>query len=296
MNILVFGYGYSAAAAARRLQTSGARIIATTRSPEKAAALAGEGIEALLFDGHTASPALLDAIAGATHILSSVQPVVDAALIGAGRCDPVLAACGPALAAGGGRRIVYLSTIGVYGDAGGAWVDEETAPAGTEPRVRARLAAEAGWFALGAETGSPVSVLRLSGIYGPGRNVFVNLSEGTARRLVKPGQVFNRIHVDDIATAVDRAFSWHSTGLFNITDDEPAPPQDVIAYAAGLMGIAPPPEQDFATAELTPMARSFYGSNKRVSNRRSKQILGLAYAFPDYRRALASMWADGSWR
>jgi nucleoside-diphosphate-sugar epimerase len=139
-------------------------------------------------------------------------------------------------------------------------------------------------------------VLRLSGIYGPGRNTFINLAEGSARRLVKPGQVFNRIHVQDIAAAVERSFATGASGLFNITDDEPAPPQDVVAYAAELMGVAAPEEQAFETAELSPMARSFYGENKRVANGKSKSALGLAYAYPNYRDAFARMWAEDSWR
>ncbi|HUG61007.1 MAG TPA: NAD-dependent epimerase/dehydratase family protein, partial [Methylomirabilota bacterium] len=200
------------------------------------------------------------------------------------------------LASGALQALVYLSTIGVYGDADGAWVDEDWSCRPSTPRTVARRAAETGWLDIGARTGSAVSVLRLSGIYGPGRNTFVNLAEGAARRLVKPGQVFNRIHVEDIAAAVDLALSQSASGIFNITDDEPAPPQDVVAFAAGLMGIEPPPEQAFETARLSPMARSFYGSNKRVSNARSKRVLGMDYGYPDYRTALRRMWDEGTWR
>jgi len=158
-----------------------------------------------------------------------------------------------------------------------------------------RVIAERDWLKLGQEIGRPVAVLRLSGIYGPGRNALVNLADGTARRLVKPGQVFNRIHCDDIAGALWHLAGKNLGGIFNVTDDEPAPPQDVVAYAAGLMGVEPPPEIAFETAELSPMARSFYGENKRVSNAAIKAA-GYGFAFPDYRSALERMWADGSWR
>ena len=158
-----------------------------------------------------------------------------------------------------------------------------------------RVAAEKDWLGFGREAGLPVAVLRLSGIYGPGRNAFVNLANGTARRLVKPGQVFNRIHVADIAGALSHLARQQTAGIFNVTDDLPAPPQDVVAYAAELMGIAPPPEIPFETAQLSPMARSFYGENKRVSNALIKEA-GYSLAFPDYRSAFDRMWADGDWR
>jgi hypothetical protein len=289
MRLLVFGLGYSAGAAVRRMMDRCEWVGATTRSAEKAEAMAGQGIRPFLFDGRTAAPGLLDAAARATHVLVSIAP-------GEGPGEPVLDAVGPALRQGPIESLVYLSTIGVYGDAGGAWVDEDTPPEPAARRSESRVRAEERWLALAGESAVAIAVLRLSGIYGPGRNTFVNLSEGTARRLVKPGQVFNRIHVEDIAQAVERCFERRASGIFNITDDEPAPPQDVIAYAAGLMGVEPPPEQDFATAELSPMARSFYGSNKRVSNARSKRELGMDYEHPNYRVSLARMWAEGTWR
>jgi nucleoside-diphosphate-sugar epimerase len=162
-------------------------------------------------------------------------------------------------------------------------------------RSQLRVAAEQDWLAFGRERGVPVAVLRLSGIYGPGRNAFVNLEKGTARRLVKPGQVFNRIHVDDIAGALRHLAQARTAGIFNVTDDAPAPPQDVVAYAAELMGVEPPPEISFETAQLSPMARSFYGENKRVSNAGIK-AQSYRFAYPDYRAALKHMWAHGEWR
>jgi nucleoside-diphosphate-sugar epimerase len=191
--------------------------------------------------------------------------------------------------------IGYLSTVGVYGDHQGKWVDEagETRP--VSRRSQLRVAAEQDWLGFGNEHDVPVAVLRLSGIYGPGRNAFVNLERGTARRLVKPGQVFNRIHVDDISGALRHLAASRNAGIFNVTDDEPAPPQDVVTYAAKLMGIAPPPEIAFEAAQLSPVARSFYGENKRVSNARIKAA-GYRFAFPDYRVALEHMWKAGDWR
>lgn len=290
MKLAAFGLGYSAAATVRRLRP--AVVIGTTRSADKAARLS-DLAEMHLFDGTPASAdALKPALTGTSHVLVSIAPSE-----GTGGGDRVLPVLGDVLAAEKALvSVAYLSTVGVYGDHGGAWVDEESECRPTSARSVARLKAEQAWLDFGVRTGVPVAVLRLGGIYGPGRNGFVNLEEGSARRLVKPGQVFNRIHVEDIAAAVDRVFATGASGIFNITDDEPAPPQDVVAYAAGLMGIEPPPAQDFASAELSPMARSFYAENKRISNAKSKAALGLAYGYPDYRAAFSRMWAENSWR
>lgn len=285
MRLFVFGLGYSGQAAVRRLAP--AVVTATTRSADKAARLAGVA-DMRLWDGVAGDGLPLE---GTSHLLVTVAPRE-----GEGGGDPVLAAFGDRLAGLAGlRSVVYLSTVGVYGDHAGAWVDEDSPCRPVSRRSVARLAAERQWFDFSARSGVPVAVLRLSGIYGPGRNAFCNLADGTARRLVKPGQVFNRIHVDDIAAAVAAAFERRAHGVFNVTDDEPAPPQDVVAYAAELMAIEPPSLVDFATAELTPMARSFYGENKRVANGRSKRLLGLDYAYPDYRVALRTLWEKG-WR
>ncbi|CDX37439.1 NAD-dependent epimerase/dehydratase [Mesorhizobium plurifarium] len=283
----IFGAGYSAKAFARA-NAQHTPIVGTTRAPEKFEALRSAGIEPLQFDGEL-SPALGDALAKTTHLIVSVAPD-DAG-------DPVLNAAGDAL-----REempalewIGYLSTVGVYGDHGGAWVDETSDCRPVSKRSVMRVAAEQQWLALGREIGKPVAILRLSGIYGPGRNALANLADGTARRLVKPGQVFNRIHCDDIAGALWHLADNNLGGIFNVTDDEPAPPQDVVAHAAGLMGVEPPPEIPFETAQLSPMARSFYGENKRVANQAIKAA-GYRFRFPNYRVALERMWAEGNWR
>ncbi|TIR17606.1 MAG: SDR family oxidoreductase [Mesorhizobium sp.] len=283
----IFGAGYSGKAFARAYGQRAA-ICGTTRAPEKFEALRSAGIEPLQFDG-ALSPELGDALAKTTHLIVSVAP--DEA------GDPVLNAAGDALrqAMPALEWVGYLSTVGVYGDHGGAWVDETSDCRPVSKRSVMRVAAEQEWLRLGREIGKPVAVLRLSGIYGPGRNALANLEEGTARRLVKPGQVFNRIHCDDIAGALWLLAGGNLGGIFNVTDDEPAPPQDVVAYAARLMGVAPPPEIPFETAQLSPMARSFYGENKRVANKAIKAA-GYRFRFPNYRVALERMWAEGSWR
>ena len=285
--LLVFGAGYSALECARQSRALFGRITGTTRSPSKAQALRETGLEPVLFDGKPTGE-LGAAVARATHVLVSIAP---------GHAgDPVLTALGKQLLEAPALEwLCYLSTVGVYGDHDGAWVDEDTPPRPVSPRSVERIAAEEAWTALARRRRVPLAILRLSGIYGPGRNPFANLRDGTARRLVKPGQVFNRIHRDDIARAFALAAQRKAGGVFNITDDEPSPPQDVVAFAAGLMGVEAPPEQDFATAELSPMARSFYGENKRVSNARSKQALGMEYGYSDYRTALERMWKAGDW-
>lgn len=286
--LLIFGAGYSAIACARQSAGRYDAISGTTRSPDKAGQLSAQGVAPILFAGE-ATRELSEAVARATHLLVSIAP--DKA------GDPVLAALGDEIATAPDLRwICYLSTVGVYGDHGGGWIDETTPCRPQSARSVERLAAEQAWKALADAKGLPLAIFRLSGIYGPGRNAFVNIGKGTARRLVKPGQVFNRIHRDDIAGAFDLAAAIEADGDFNITDDEPAPPQDVVALAFRLAGREPPPEIDFETAELSPMARSFYGENKRVSNAKSKQVLGMTYGYPDYRTALARMWNEDSWR
>jgi nucleoside-diphosphate-sugar epimerase len=271
-----------------RLAERGAEITATARSGERAAELESKGVRPVHFDG-AASADLSAAIAAATHILVSIPPGETG--------DPVLGAAGEAIASASGLlSIVYLSTVGVYGDHGGDWVDESTPPRPVSRRSQARLAAEQGWTERAAKAGVPLAVLRLAGIYGPGRNALVNLANGTARRLVKPGQFFNRIEVDDIAAAIVAAFDREAAGILNVTDDEPSPPQDVVAFAARLMGMEPPPEVPFESADLTPMARSFYGENKRVRNQWLKQALGVTLAYPDYRRGLRALWQAGEGR
>jgi nucleoside-diphosphate-sugar epimerase len=284
----IFGAGYSGKAFARGNTDPKTRVFGTTRAPEKFEALRQAGIDPLLFDG-ALTPEISEALKTTTHLVISVAPEE------AG--DPVLnalhdtiAADMPALA-----WIGYLSTVGVYGDHGGGWVDETAECRPVSKRSVMRVAAERGWLKLGKQIGRPVAILRLSGIYGPGRNALVNLDNGTARRLVKPDQVFNRIHCDDIAGALWHLAESNTGGIFNVTDDEPAPPQDVVTYAASLMGVTPPPEIPFETAQLSPMARSFYGENKRVANAAIKAA-GYRFRFPDYRAAFDHMWASGDWR
>ncbi|TPK55240.1 MULTISPECIES: SDR family oxidoreductase [unclassified Mesorhizobium] len=285
--IFIFGAGYSGKAFARANRESATTVRGTTRSAEKFEALRQAGIAPLLFDGALTGE-IGDALATTTHLVISIAPEE------AG--DPVLNAAREAIVRMPALEwIGYLSTVGVYGDHGGAWVDETAQCRPVSKRSAMRVAAEQDWLRLGREIGRPVAVLRLSGIYGPGRNALVNLENGTARRLVKPGQVFNRIHCDDIAGALWHLIGDNTGGIFNVTDDEPAPPQDVVAYAAALMGITPPPEISFEAAQLSPMARSFYGENKRVANAALKAT-GYRFRFPDYRAAFDHMWASGDWR
>ncbi|WP_150525239.1 SDR family oxidoreductase [Roseibium sediminis] len=279
--LFVFGVGYSSRALIDAVREQFDWIGGTTRSADKAEKLREAGIAPFLFDGETASADLLTALAEATHVLVSIAPDESG--------DPVLNTCRATLASSRPKWIGYLSTVGVYGDHDGAWVDEETACKPVSKRSVQRVEAETAWLDFAKATGAPVQIFRLSGIYGPGRNAFENFRKGRARRLVKPGQVFNRIHVEDIAGAVKAAMGRPQTRVYNVTDDEPAPPQDVVAFAAELLGVAPPPEIPFETADLTPMARSFYGENKRVSNARVKSELGYSFRYPDYRTALRAL-------
>ncbi|MEJ0096800.1 MAG: SDR family oxidoreductase [Bauldia sp.] len=287
IRLFVFGLGYSATALARTLKGR-AETAGTSRDPERLEALAAEGFRALAFDGRSPGAGVAAALGQATHLLVSVAP---------GEADPVLAHhAGDILAAKNLRWIGYLSSVGVYGNYGGAWVSERTTPHPKTTRTVQRLAAEKAWAKLAGASEVPLAIFRLAGIYGPGRNAFVNLAEGRAHRVVKPGQVFNRIHVADIATTLAAALERNATGIFNLADDEPSPPQDVVAYAAGLMGVTPPPEIPFAGADLSPMAQSFYADNKRVTNAGVKQELGIALRYPSYREGLTALWHNGNWR
>jgi nucleoside-diphosphate-sugar epimerase len=289
MHGLILGAGFSGSAIARALAAQADSVTGTTRSEAKRQALTALGIDAVLYDGEAISPALEAVMARTTHLVQSIAP---------GKAgDPLMRETAASLLERMPhlRWAGYLSTVGVYGDHKGAWVTEETALNPVSERSRERVEAEEAWLRFGAEAGIPVAVLRLSGIYGPGRNGFCNLANGTARRLVKPGQVFNRIRVEDIAETVAFLIARGLGGIFNVTDDEPAPPQDVVVEAARLMGIAPPPEIAFETAELSPMARSFYGENKRVSNEKLRAA-GYTFLHPDYRCSLQQMWQDKSWK
>ncbi|WP_457582030.1 SDR family oxidoreductase [Ensifer canadensis] len=289
MHVLILGAGYSGMAIAHALSGKAASVTGTTRSAEKAAKLEKAGIRPIVFDGEVVSDELAAALRQTTHLIQSIAPGRDGdPMFRTGSVD--LAGLAPAL-----RWIGYLSTVGVYGDHGGQWVTEDMLSKPVSARSVERVEAEDAWLAFGAKHDVPVAVLRLSGIYGPGRNAFCNLANGTARRLVKPGQVFNRIRVEDIGAAASYLSERLQGGIFNITDNEPAPPQDIVAEAARLMGVEPPPEMPFETAELSPMARSFYGENKRVSNARMRDT-GFEFAYPDYRVSLAQMWQTDSWR
>ena len=283
MNILILGLGYSAGFFARAVLAQGWEVTGTVRSAEKAAALSRQGIRTLVFGGFAVSSALAKAVAEADAVLVSVQPAEDG--------DPALGPLRDALIAAPNLRwIGYLSTIGVYGDQSGAWVDEATPPAPTNDRTRQRVDIEEAWLQLGRDSGKPVQIFRLSGIYGPGRNAITKLRTGTANRLIKPGQVFNRIHVDDIAGVLMASLAQPRQGaVYNVTDDEPGPPQDVITFAAGLTGLEPPPEIPFEQAKLSPMAASFYGESKRVSNALVKREFGYAFRYPTYREALRAL-------
>ncbi|MGJ4940303.1 NAD-dependent epimerase/dehydratase family protein [Bradyrhizobium sp. HKCCYLS1011] len=283
MNLFVIGFGYTAGRFVHLYGDRVAHISGTVRTAEKRARLAPLDID--LFDGTTAAAESIANAARADVILISVPP--------GSEDDPVLGAFGDAITTGHAQRVVYLSTIGVYGDHQGGWIDEDTPLAPEHDRVKARVQVETQWR---ARLGDRLAVLRLGGIYGPGRNALVELQQGRARRIVKPGQVFNRIHVDDAAAAIMGAIARAHGGAWNICDDEPAPPQDVIAYAASLMGVPPPPEQPFETAELSPMARSFYASNRRVRNIRAKSDLALTFSYPNYRTGLDALWAAGEGR
>lgn len=288
--LFCFGLGYSVRALARRLAPQGWRIAGTCRTPEKIALLRAEGIEAHLFSSDHPLDDPAAALAGATHILTSIPPAPDGS-------DPVLAAHGADInaLAPGIAWLGYLSTTGVYGDRGGGWVDETSALAPTGDRGRRRMAAEKVWASFGATSGVPVQIFRLAGIYGPGRNQLVSLRQGTARPIDKPGQVFSRIHVDDIAAVLAASMAMPQAGaVYNVCDDEAAPTQTVIAYAAGLLGIAPPALVPFEAAQrdpgFSPMALSFYADNKRVANTRIKQELGVTLRYPTYREGLDALY------
>lgn len=282
MRLTIFGLGYSAGFYAQSRAQKFEAVVATKRAPD--AAMQGP-IALWAFDGaqQNMDEGLIAALAASDALLISAGPDETG--------DPVLNRLGERIAANPKiRKIVYLSTIGVYGDQQGAWIDETTPVKPSHARTKIRAEVENQWLELGETSGKQVYVLRLSGIYGPGRSVLDKLREGAARRLVKPGQVFNRIHVEDIARAIDACLSSEAPGgIYNVTDDEPAPPQDVIAFGAELLNLPAPPEQDFETATLTPMARSFYGENKRVGNKKLKTTLGVTLAFKTFREGLAAL-------
>jgi nucleoside-diphosphate-sugar epimerase len=283
--LFCFGLGYSAQALGRQLIAQGWRVGGTARTGDSAKALAAAGFEAVVFEGPAPSLDASDALKHATHVLLSIPPDADG--------DPALLHHARDLEASPSIEwIGYLSTVGVYGDHGGAWIDETTPATPMQERSRWRLAAEDKWLTLGQRSGKRAQVFRLPGIYGAGRSAIERVREGTAQRIVKPGQVFNRAHVDDIAAALAAAIAGRGAhDIYNVTDDEPAPPQDVIAYAAELLHMPAPPEIAFEDARLSPMAASFYAENKRVSNARMRNELGVTLKFPSYREGLQAILA-----
>lgn len=284
--LFCFGCGYSARVFARRFAAQGGSVAGTGRTEEKMADLRAAGIEAFIFAGDKPLPE--EALKGTTHLLISTPP-------GEGG-DPVLAAHQDIL-----RKLVpaiewagYLSTTGVYGDRKGGWVSEDTPLDPAVARSDRRAAAEAAWTTFARASGLPLHIFRLAGIYGPGRNQLKSVLEGTACRIVKEGQVFSRIHVEDIATVLEASIARPNPGaVYNVCDDEAAPAPDVVAYAALLLGKEPPPEVAFEEANLSPMAASFYMASRRVSNRRIHEELGVELAYPTYREGLKALLENG---
>lgn len=285
--IFVFGLGYSARVLADRLMADGWAVRATVRDPDKADTLTAEGIRTFVFDGGAPLADIAVALDGVTHLLSSVPPGAEG--------DPVLRHHGGDLAARAGQIgwAGYLSTTGVYGDRAGGWVDETSDLTPATTRGDRRVEAEAGWCGLWRDAGLRVHLFRLAGIYGPGRNALETVRSGRARRVVKQGQVFSRTHVEDIAAVLAASMARPNPGAaYNVCDDDPAPPQDVVTLACELLGVDPPPEIPFEEAEMSEMGRSFYAESKRVSNQRIKDELGVALRYPDYRSGLAALLSE----
>ncbi|GAB6999080.1 SDR family oxidoreductase [Bradyrhizobium sp. 17-4] len=281
MKVLVFGLGYSALHISYALQRAGCEVTATVRSRAKAIGLIQARIAARVFSSDHIDEQIAEDVRSSDAVLVSVPP---------GECgDPVLESFSGYIAEASKLRWVgYLSTVAVYGDQAGGWVDERTATEPGKGRSRLRVHAEKDWLALGSH------VFRLAGIYGPGRNQLAQLAAGTARRIIKPGQVFNRIHVADIVAVIEASLAKpRPGGIYNVCDNEPAPPQDVVEYASKLCGLDPPPGIPFEKADLSPMARSFYNENRRVRNALIREELGVNLNYPTYREGLAALRASG---
>jgi nucleoside-diphosphate-sugar epimerase len=281
MRLFCFGFGYAAEALARRLSARTTALAGTrTRLQEDPPPL---GARLGLFQSDGASQEVRSLLSGTTHVLVSIPPDLEGDGVLRHFRDDLLAL--PEL-----NWVGYLSTVGVYGDCQGRWVDETSPARPTSERSLRRLQAEHAWCDFGRASRCRVEVFRLAGVYGPGRSVIDSLRAGTARRIVKPGQVFNRIHVDDIALVLARAIDQPAGhAIYNVADDEPAPPEDVVAYAAELLGLPVPPEVPLARAGLGAMAASFWAECKRVSNRRIKTALGVALSYPTYREGLRAL-------
>lgn len=288
--LLCFGLGFSASHWLSDYGRRFTRVVATVTDRKRAAELnagARPGFHAIAFDGVEVPPELSAATAQADAVLTSVPPDGDG--------DPVLRTLGEALMRARLSCVVYLSSVGVYGNHDGAWVDEASECRPLKDYNANRLLAERAWRDFATRAGAPLAILRLAGIYGPGRSALDNLRRGTARRIVKPGQVFNRIHVADVAQAIDAAFECRADGNFNVTDDEPTPAGEPIEFAARLLGVDPPPETSFtqARASMSDFAASFYTDVKRVRNDKLKSELGVALKYPSYREGLSAIYRDG---
>lgn len=285
MRLFIYGYGFAAQALTRRLQPQGWNISATYRRPEAAQAMTAQGVD----------PVAADDIAGVAEHLARTQAILIAAPPGPEGC-PALQVLVPALARAEAFPdwIGYLSTTGVYGDRKGGWVFEDSRLAAQSTEGARRVGAERDWLEVGRGMGLTVTIHRLPGIYGPGRSAFDRLREGKARRVAAPGQVFSRIHVDDLAAGLDASMARpRAGGVYNLCDDEPAPNSEVVAYAARLLGMEPPPETPLDLEAMRPQARRFYAESKRVSNARAKAELGWRPVYPSYREGLAAILAAG---
>jgi hypothetical protein len=285
MGVFFFGLGFSSRAAARAIRADHPPhfpVFGTARSADRAQALSLEGLGVHVFDGSAPCETLRGPLADTAKVILSIPPNQHG--------DPVLRHHGADLMRSEALDwLCYYSTVGVYGDHAGGWIDETAAPHPLNARSQWRLETERNWQGFADKKGVPLCILRLAGIYGPGRSSLDKLRAGAARRIVKPGQVFNRIHVADIARVTAAAARQKLSGTFNLADDEPAPPQNLVSFAAHLMGVEPPPEQAFETAQMTEMARSFYADNKRVSNAAIKKALGIELKYPTYRQGLTAI-------
>jgi nucleoside-diphosphate-sugar epimerase len=281
--LFIFGLGFSGLEIAKLAVAAGWQVAGTCRTADRASYLQSLGIEVHPFDGAAALPA--EAIGEASHILCTIAPGATG--------DPALKTCGAALRRA--RWLGYLSTTGVYGDQDGNWVDEDTPPHPGQPRSIGRLAAERAWQALGLETGAAVAIFRLPGIYGPGRSAIDQVIAGTARRIDRQGQLFSRIHVEDIAGTVLSAMARApGSAIYNVADDLPAATADVVAFACELLGRPAPPliPWEQAEAAMSAMARSFYAESRRVRNDRIKRELGVVLRYPTYREGLQAISAS----
>lgn len=274
--LFCFGYGASAVALAGRMRPLGWEVAGTSRDGRDIA-----GMATIRFDGAKPMEKAREHLAAASHLLVSIPPDGEGDVVLRRHGDDI-AACAESL-----KWVGYLSTTGVYGDHAGAWVDETTPCAPISERGRRRCRAEEGWVRLGEKHSIATHIFRLAGIYGPGRNPLARIREGRARRVSKPGQLFSRIHTADIAAVLEASIHRPKAGaVYNVCDDEPAPPGDVIAFAAGLLGMEPPPEVSLEEANLSEMGKSFYAENKRVSNRLLRKELKVNLAYPSYREGL----------